>query len=375
MDPFSPRLLQIDNDTPLTLKPVLFHGRVDELALERWIVENPDLVGESLLVLGHQLAEFEEDKDRLDILALDRSGEIVLVELKVAEDFRVTDLQALAYAGAYAKRSSRDLAQTLQRHLQKRANAEVPEAAPVPAGNGGTAAFSDSAIVSFEEAAAKIAAFIEVDDFSEWQPSQHVRIKLVAPSFPRRVLQTVKWLGDVYSVRLEAITVRLFETAPEKYSIAFERLLPLPAEEDFDMTIRERENRQRAENASRRPAVLPLLVNEGKLHHGEKLWVTKTVLQAEDRDRWDPDSPVFQVRIHAPGGTSPKLAWRASEDEPEEILSPSAIAYRVFCAVVPGWTKEFNSPVAPSFSVSAGGKTLEDLALEAGLWESPDAAN
>jgi hypothetical protein len=87
--------------------------------------------------------------------------------------------------------------------------------------------------VSFENAAAKIAAFIEVDDFTEWQPSQQVRIKLVAPSFPRRVLQTVKWLGDVHSVRLEAITVRLFETAPEKYSIAFERLLPLPAEEDF----------------------------------------------------------------------------------------------------------------------------------------------
>jgi hypothetical protein len=64
--------------------------------LERWIVDNPDLVGEQLLVLGHQLAEFAEDRDRLDILALDRSGEIVLVELKVSDDFRVTDLQALA---------------------------------------------------------------------------------------------------------------------------------------------------------------------------------------------------------------------------------------------------------------------------------------
>ncbi|MDQ3434804.1 MAG: hypothetical protein M3481_09030 [Actinomycetota bacterium] len=375
MDPFSPRLLQIDNDAPLTLKPVLFEGRVDELALERWIVENPDLVGEPLLVLGHQLAEFEEDKDRLDILALDRSGEIVLVELKVSEDFRVTDLQALAYAGAYAKRRSRDLALTLQRHLQKRANAEAQEAPPGVGGNGVDAAVSDSPTVSFENAAAKIAAFIEVDDFTEWQPSQQVRIKLVAPSFPRRVLQTVKWLGDVHSVRLEAITVRLFETAPEKYSIAFERLLPLPAEEDFDMTVRERENRQRAENTSRRPAVLPLLVNEGRLQHDEKLWVTKTVLQAEDRDRWDPDSPVFQVRVHAPGGASPKLAWRASDDEPEEILSPSAIAYRVFCAVVPGWTKEFSSPVAPSFSLSPGGKTLEDLALEEGLWASPDVAS
>jgi hypothetical protein len=84
-------------------------------------VENPDLVGEELLVLGHQLAEFEEDKDRLDILALDRFGEIVLIELNVTEDFRVIDLQALAYVGAYAKRTSRDLAGTLERHRRKQA--------------------------------------------------------------------------------------------------------------------------------------------------------------------------------------------------------------------------------------------------------------
>lgn len=108
--------------------------------MERWIVENPDLVGEALLVLGHQLAEFEEDKDRLDILALDRSGEIVLVELKVSEDFRVTDLQALAYAGAYAKRSRTELARTLQRHLQKRTGAEAPTPAPALEGGDGEGA-------------------------------------------------------------------------------------------------------------------------------------------------------------------------------------------------------------------------------------------
>src|SRR6185437_7414387 len=99
--------------------------------------------------------------------------------------------------------------------------------------------------ITYEDALATIASFIEIDDIADWQPSQHVRIKLVAPTFPRRVHQTVKWLGDVYSVRIEAITMRLFETAPNRYSLAFERLLPLPAEEEFDMTIRDRENRQR----------------------------------------------------------------------------------------------------------------------------------
>ena len=156
MEPFSPRLLLIADGVPTALNPVSFQGVVDELTLERWIVENPDLVGEQLLILGHQLAEFEEDRDRLDILALDRSGEIVLVELKVSEDFRVTDLQALAYAGAYAKRSRYDVARTLQRHLQKRLDAQPQRsaAAPVPA-------------VSFDDALARIAAFIEIHDVTD----------------------------------------------------------------------------------------------------------------------------------------------------------------------------------------------------------------
>jgi hypothetical protein len=370
VDPFSPRLLQIEDGHPSALRPVPFQGRVDELTLEKWIVENPDLVGEPLLILGHQLAEFEEDKDRLDVLALDRSGEIVLIELKVSEDFRVTDLQALAYAGAYARRSAKDLARTLQRHLQKRAEAEAQaKAASGPVASAGTPdGKAATPTVSFDDAAAQIVAFIEVDDFSEWQPSQHVRIKLVAPSFPRRVLQTVKWLGDVYSVRLEAITVRLFETAPQKYSLAFERLLPLPAEEDFDMTIREREDRQRVENTTRRPAVLPLLVNEGKITDGQQLWVTQRVLITEYKHLYDPNHPAFQVRVHAPAGANPKLVWKASQDAPEEILSPSMVPYKLYCAVVPGEHTEFSSPVASSFSLAPNGQTLAELALESGLW-------
>src|ERR1044072_10051693 len=97
-----PKLLQVSGGVPRPLEPFSFSGRVDEVPLERWVAECPDLVGEPLLVLGRQLADFQEDQDRLDILAVDSVGEIVLIEMKVSENFRVPALQALAYAGAYA---------------------------------------------------------------------------------------------------------------------------------------------------------------------------------------------------------------------------------------------------------------------------------
>jgi RecB family endonuclease NucS len=39
-------------------------------------------VGAPLLVLSRQLAEFSEHHDKLDVLALDEDGEIVIIELR-----------------------------------------------------------------------------------------------------------------------------------------------------------------------------------------------------------------------------------------------------------------------------------------------------
>jgi hypothetical protein len=100
MLPFSASLLEVNGEGPEAYAPVSFDGHISEQTLEDWIVDNPQLVGEPLLVLGRQLAEFEEDQDRLDILAVDQGGEIVLIELKVADNF----VQNFAHARLGAER-------------------------------------------------------------------------------------------------------------------------------------------------------------------------------------------------------------------------------------------------------------------------------
>ena len=91
-------MVQVDSGEAAVIAPVGLGDRVAEAQLESWLIANPALAGEPLLILGSQLAEFAEDKDRLDVLAVDKQGEIVLIELKVDGQFRLTDLQALAYA-------------------------------------------------------------------------------------------------------------------------------------------------------------------------------------------------------------------------------------------------------------------------------------
>lgn len=50
--------------------------------LQEWVVANPEILGEELLVIQSEYSKFEETRDRLDVLALDADGKLVVVELK-----------------------------------------------------------------------------------------------------------------------------------------------------------------------------------------------------------------------------------------------------------------------------------------------------
>jgi hypothetical protein len=265
---FAPKLLEVSGQTASVLSPVPFQGRVDELTLERWIVDCPELVGEPLLILGRQLAD-------------------------------------------------------------------------------------------------------------DWEPSQYVRIKLLAPNFPRRVLKTVKWLGDGYDMPIEAIAVRLFEDSEARYSLSFERILPLPGEEEFDLTVRRREDRKRAENTTRRrqPPIIPLLLEHGVLKDGQTLWLAKERLPLGQRGAFDPENPAFQVRLRVIDGSGPRFEWRPTETDPYETLPPSEVFYRVWRDVFDLERKPFSTAVANRFTTEPDGQTLARIALARGLWtpegESP----
>jgi len=70
--------------------------------LEDWIIRDASLLGEPLLVIGHQVA-IPDINDRLDILALDINGNSVIIELKRSILKDPVDIQALRYASYISK--------------------------------------------------------------------------------------------------------------------------------------------------------------------------------------------------------------------------------------------------------------------------------
>src|ERR1700722_7875174 len=66
--------------------------------IEQWLIEHPEILGERLLVITKEFADFDLSQKRLDILALDEGKKLVIVELKREATGSVAELQAIRYA-------------------------------------------------------------------------------------------------------------------------------------------------------------------------------------------------------------------------------------------------------------------------------------
>lgn len=51
--------------------------------IQEWIANNPECLGEDLLIIQKEFDGFNDTNDRLDLLALDKSGNLVVIENKL----------------------------------------------------------------------------------------------------------------------------------------------------------------------------------------------------------------------------------------------------------------------------------------------------
>jgi Endonuclease NucS C-terminal domain len=105
----------------------------NEDQLQAWIATNPRLIGLDVLVLGREITT--EFGGRIDVLALDCEGNLVVVECKRDRTPRDIIAQILDYASWVSHLSTRDvhgiaqgkLNKTLDVAFRERFGAELPE--------------------------------------------------------------------------------------------------------------------------------------------------------------------------------------------------------------------------------------------------------
>ena len=70
--------------------------------LQEWIAKNPESLGEELLIIQKEFSDFDDTNERLDLLALDKKGNLVIIENKLDDTGRDVVWQALKYASYFS---------------------------------------------------------------------------------------------------------------------------------------------------------------------------------------------------------------------------------------------------------------------------------
>ena len=92
-------LVQTEREKPVSAEPQLFRinpqnresekvaevefsqlGFQERRDIQEWIAFNPGILGEDLLIIGKEFSGFDRTNERLDLLAVDEVGKLVIVK-------------------------------------------------------------------------------------------------------------------------------------------------------------------------------------------------------------------------------------------------------------------------------------------------------
>lgn len=103
----APQLFRIDPETQRSehIEEVDFGqlGFRERRDIQEWVAANPTILGDGLLIVGKEFSGFDRTNERLDLLAVDYSGKLVVIELKRDDTGSDAHWQAIKYASFFQR--------------------------------------------------------------------------------------------------------------------------------------------------------------------------------------------------------------------------------------------------------------------------------
>ncbi|KAB2784581.1 DUF4268 domain-containing protein [Brucella anthropi] len=175
--------------------------------LQEWIANKPDALGEDLLIIQKEFAGFSDTQERLDLLAIDKQGSLVIIENKLDDTGRDVTWQALKYASYCARLTTDDIREIFQSYL----NSYRPG----------------------EDAEEQLCMFLEAETYQDISLNKGItqRIMLIAANFRKEVTSTVLWLSS-FKLRIQCFKVSPFSNGDDLF-LTIDQIIPTKDTEDF----------------------------------------------------------------------------------------------------------------------------------------------
>lgn len=179
--------------------------------IEEWVEKNPEILGEKLLIIQKEFDGFDDTNERLDLLALDLEGNLVIIELKRDDSGRDVNWQAIKYAAYCSTLTMDDIFEIYSHYLSKKADG-----------------FDFTKI----EASKSISEFLDVSE-EDLSLNSKQRIILVSRLYRKEVLATVMWLLD-NDIDVKCVRIQPYKDEhTDSFYLVPIVILPPPNTEDY----------------------------------------------------------------------------------------------------------------------------------------------
>ena len=104
-------ILDKEGNQLVTAEPTTFKEQKikERQHLQEWIAKSPEVLGEPLLIIQKEFDGFDQTNERLDLLALDKKGKLVVIENKLDDSGKDVTWQAIKYASYCSSLSQEEI--------------------------------------------------------------------------------------------------------------------------------------------------------------------------------------------------------------------------------------------------------------------------
>ncbi|MDQ2107707.1 MULTISPECIES: DUF4268 domain-containing protein [Vibrio] len=220
---------QTNRISPVKTKRFSELGFTERKHLQEWLAHEPSVLGEELLIIQKEFDGFDDTRERLDLLALDKDGNLVIIENKLDDSGRDVVWQALKYASYCASLTKAQIVEIYQQYLDRYE--------PVA---------SEPELKAPQHAAARICEFLDAPDLDEVKLNlgNSQRLMLVAANFRKEVTSTALWLLG------QGINIACFKITPyalgEQLLINIDQIIPTPEAKELMIGISAKEAEEKS---------------------------------------------------------------------------------------------------------------------------------
>ena len=213
-------------------------AKIQERAdLQRLLRERIEVIAPGCLVIAEEYGEWDESRRRIDLLAVDKDANLVVIELKRTEDGGHMELQAVRYASMISEMTFEQAVQAYSKFLEAL---------------GLQAEFAERNILDH----------LKWDSVKEESFAQDVRIVLASAEFSKELTSAVLWLNE------RGLDICCMKMSPHKDGdrvlLDVNQVIPLPEAEDHRIRVREKNLRVRESTKSGRDLTKYLVAIEGE---------------------------------------------------------------------------------------------------------------